>query len=148
MQHYEKILSCAVINTLWENAFLEGITYKTKAKHSEFVKIFNCGLHSFEKLARKSKIVYASIKTSPWNDFLKRLILFETKIAILMWKQRWKFPATFFYFRSKFRWEAKNQSRSGLEPPFMGPHDVNILISKTFALLTFQERILSHGRSA
>ena len=41
----------AVINTLSENASLEGIACKTKATNSEFVKIFNCGFASFENLA-------------------------------------------------------------------------------------------------
>ena len=42
----------AMISTLWENAFLEGMTHKTKAKILKFVKIFICGFASFVKLVR------------------------------------------------------------------------------------------------
>jgi len=45
--------------------FLKELRYKTKAKHSEFVKIFNCGSAPFEKKAREAETAYASIEVLP-----------------------------------------------------------------------------------
>ena len=64
----------AMISTLWENAFLEGMTHKTKAKILKFVKIFICGFASFVKLVREDEIMYAWIQAPPWNDLLIRLL--------------------------------------------------------------------------
>ena len=88
----------AMTSTLWENAFLEGMTHKTKAKILKFVKIFICGFASFVKLVREDEIMYAWIQAPPWNDLLIRLLSrkpnSKRNSPILVQKQRERIPAS------------------------------------------------------